>query len=261
MGGRRSAAAIAAAGDADEIRRAIGRSVAAARRRRGWTQAELGVRVGTSQSAVSRLERGIPPLEVDGLVMIGRALSLAVRIELGRDPHQGPADAGHLAIQELLVRLARAISGAALVELPLGSGDATRSVDVCVHRRALRELIVEEAWNSIRDVGAGLRSFDRKLALAAEAAAAFARPPSLVTGVWIVRATRANRDLLATYPALFAARFPGSSRGWVRALVAGAPAPREPGLVLCDLRATRLFEWRPGVRSIASTDDVAVRSA
>jgi hypothetical protein len=68
----------------------------------------------------------------------------------------------------------------------------------------------------------------------------------LVTGVWVIRATRANRELLATYPALFAARFPGSSRAWVRALVTGAPAPHEPGVVLCDLGATRLFEWRPG---------------
>lgn len=213
---------------------------------------QLARRTGTSQSAISRLERGVAPLEVADLVGVARALDLTPRFELGRDPLDGPADAGHLAIQELLVRLARATAGAALVELPLGVGDRARSVDVCVHRRALGELIIEEAWNRIGDVGSGLRSFDRKLALAAEAAAAFPMPPRTVTGVWVVRATRANRELLAAYPAVFAARFPGPSRAWVRALVAGTPAPAAPGLVMCDVAATRLFEWRPVLRPVGS---------
>ena len=248
MGGRRSAAAIETARRADEIRRAVGRDVAAARRRRGWTQEQVAARIGTSQSAISRLERGVAPLEVADLVRVAHALGVTPRVELGRDPLDGPADAGHLAIQELLVRLARATAGAALVELPLGIGDRARSVDVCVHRGVSGELIIEEAWNRIGDVGSGLRSFDRKLALATEAAVAFPIPPRTVTGVWVVRATRANRELLATYPALFAARFPGSSRAWVRALMTGTQAPAVPGLVMCDVAATRLFEWRPGVR-------------
>jgi HTH-type transcriptional regulator/antitoxin HipB len=246
MGGRRSDAEIEAAEEAAKIRRALGKSIAAARRRRGLTQTQLAGRLCTNQSKISRLERGERPLEVGDLVRVAGAVGLTPRIELSRDPLDRPADAGHLAIQELLVRLARETRGATLVELPLGTGDRTRSADVCVVRRALGELIIEEAWNRIGDVGAGLRSFDHKLALAREAAVALPAPPTIVTGVWVVRATRANREILATYPALFAARFHGSSRGWVRALVAGAPAPREPGLVLCDVNATRLFEWRRG---------------
>jgi transcriptional regulator with XRE-family HTH domain len=245
MGGRRSASAIAAAEDAGEIRRSIGEAVVAARRRRGWTQSKLARDAGLSQAAISRLERGIGPLNLETLARVARELGLPLRVELGRDALDRPADAGHLAIQELLVRLARATPGAALVELPLGPADRSLSVDVCLLRRALGELVVQEAWNRIGDVGSGLRSFDRKLSLAREAAGAFPQPPRVVTGVWVVRATRANRELLAAYPALFAARFPGSSRAWVRALVTGAPAPREPGIVLCDVRATRLFEWRP----------------
>ena len=245
MGGRRSRAEIEAGEEAEAVRRAIGRGIAAARRRRGLTQDALAGRVGASQSAISRLERGVAPLEIGDLVRVARALGIAPRVELGRDPRDGPADAGHLAIQELLVRLARATAGAALVELPLGPSDRSLSVDVCVLRRSRGELIVQEAWNRIGDVGAGLRSFDRKLAIAAEAAVAFPAPPSIVTGVWVVRATRANRALLDAYPALFATRFPGSSRLWVRALTTGSAAPREAGLVLCDVGATRLFEWRP----------------
>lgn len=245
MGGRRSEAEIEAAEQAERVRRAIGKTIAAARRRRGLTQMQLATRLGTNQSRISRLERGTPPLEVGDIIRVAGEVGLTPRIELSRDPLDRPADAGHLAMQEMLVRLARTSHGTTLVELPLGTGDRTRSVDVCVIRRALGELIIEEAWNRIGDVGAGLRSFDRKMALAAEAAVAMPGSPAIVTGVWVVRATRANREVLAAYPALFAARFRGSSRAWVRALVAGAPAPREPGLVLCDVDATRLFEWRP----------------
>jgi transcriptional regulator with XRE-family HTH domain len=194
MGGRRSQAEIEADEESEAVRRAIGRGIAAARRRRGWTQDVLAERIGASQSAISRLERGVPPLEIGELVRVARALGIAPRVELGRDPHDGPADAGHLAIQELLVRLARATAGAALVELPLGTSDRAFSVDVCVLRRRQGELILQEAWNRIGDVGAGLRSFDRKLSLAAEAAVAFPAPPSVVTGVWVVRVTRSNRE-------------------------------------------------------------------
>ena len=43
-------------------------------------------------------------------------------------------------------------------------------------------------------------------------------------------------------PEVFASRFPGSSR--VEALTRGDPPPAEPGLVWCDVSATRLFAWR-----------------
>jgi hypothetical protein len=46
------------------------------------------------------------------------------------------------------------------------------------------------------------------------------------------------------YPHVFGAAFPGSSLRWVRALVAGDPPPADPGLVWCDVSATRLFAWR-----------------
>ncbi len=62
--------------------------------------------------------------------------------------------------------------------------------------------------------------------------------------VWLVRATARNRALVARYPEVFAARFPGSSAGWVRALVAGAPTPTGTGLVWCDVASTRVFAWR-----------------
>jgi hypothetical protein len=63
-------------------------------------------------------------------------------------------------------------------------------------------------------------------------------------GVWVVRATARNRALVARYPEVFAARFPGSSARWVAALTTGALPPSQPGLVWSDVGATRLFAWR-----------------
>jgi hypothetical protein len=67
-----------------------------------------------------------------------------------------------------------------------------------------------------------------------------------VHGAWVVRATRRNRELVARYPSAFGAKFPGSSTGWVRAITSGAEPPPEPGLVWCDIAATRVFAWRRG---------------
>jgi hypothetical protein len=121
-------------------------------------------------------------------------------------------------------------------------------VDVFVRDDRRRCLVVEEAWNTIGDIGAGARSFKRKLTLAADLAIAVGgERPYSVHGVWVVRATRRNRALVARYPEVFARHFPGSSRAWVAALTGDGRPPTDPGLVWCDVAATRLFAWRrPG---------------
>ncbi|MGI8929148.1 MAG: hypothetical protein ACR2H0_06765 [Candidatus Limnocylindrales bacterium] len=74
--------------------------------------------------------------------------------------------------------------------------------------------------------------------------------PFQVGLVWVVRDTKANRALVARYKHIFSARFPGSSQGWVNALAKGGPMPVEPGLVWCDVKATRLFgRRRPRMRA------------
>lgn len=162
-----------------------------------------------------------------------------------RDQHEEPADAGHLAIQELLLRLGAAQGFDKSVELPTRSADPSRSIDVSLRNDRRRVLMVLEAWNLFGDIGAGKRSFHRKLAEAdALAVAAWGTQPYRVAGCWVVRATRRNRALIARYPQVFATAFPGSSRGWVAALTDGADPPLEPGLVWCDVACTRIYAWR-----------------
>ena len=205
------------------------------------------MRVGVVQSTVSRIERGLGgSLSVDVwqrvFVVLGRRLDIAA----ARDPLTETADAGHLAIQELVLRLGRRAGYGRTFEVPTRSADPSRSTDVGLRDDRRRILILVECWNTIGDLGAAARSTNRKTAEAERlAVAAGGERPFAVRAVWVVRATARNRALVARYPEIFAARFPGSSARWLAALTTGAgPPPPEPGLVWCDVRATRLFAWR-----------------
>ena len=195
----------------------------------------------------SRIERGIGPLDLDALQRIAIALDQPLQVTFGRDRLEAPSDAGHLAVQELVLRLGRTAGYAASFELPTRPAEPWRSADVGLRNDAARRLILVECWNTIGDVGAAARASERKRADAeALAAGRWGEEPATVGVVWVVRATARNRALVARYPEAFAARFPGSSHGWVRALVQGTAPPDQPGLCWCDVGATRLLAWRRG---------------
>ena len=146
-----------------------------------------------------------------------------------------------------MLRLGRTAGYARSFELPSRPSDPWHSTDVGLRDDRRRLLILVECWNTIGDIGAAARSTTRKLAEAEElAVAAGGERPFTVRGVWVVRATARNRALLARYPEVFAARFPGSSRRWVEALTTGAEPPKDPAIVWSDVATTRIFAWRRG---------------
>jgi transcriptional regulator with XRE-family HTH domain len=223
-----------------------GGKIRAARKRRRLRQADLGARAGLSQTMISKIELGKGgALSLVAWQRLAIVLDLPLRFELGRDRLEEPRDAGHLAIQELVLRLGRATGRRRTFELATKPSDPSRSVDVGLIDDAQRVLIRVECVNSWGDIGASIRSSDRKRAEAEALAIAIgAGTPFAVRECWVVRATRRNRELVARYPELFATRFPGSSRAWTAALVAGAQPPYDRGLVWCDIGASRIFEWR-----------------
>ncbi|MFI5226588.1 MAG: helix-turn-helix transcriptional regulator [Candidatus Limnocylindrales bacterium] len=216
------------------------------RTRRRATQAELGDRVGLARSTISAIERGFGGSHtMDTWQRIAVALDLPLRVDLGRDRLAETADAGHLAIQELVLRLGRSAGYASSFELPSRPADPARSTDVGLRDDRRRLMILVECWNTIGDIGAAARSTSRKLAEAEElSTVAGGERPLTVRGVWVVRASARNRALVARYPEVFAARFPGSSARWVAAVSRGAEPPEEPAIVWCDVAATRIFAWR-----------------
>jgi transcriptional regulator with XRE-family HTH domain len=223
-----------------------GGKVRSARKRRRWTQMQLGARVGLSQSAVSDLELGDgAALSLAAWQRVAIVLDLPLRLELGRDALEEPLDAGHLGIQELILRLGRQTGRRRRFELASKPDDPSRSTDVGLVDDRHHQLLQLECVNTFGNLGAAARSSDRKRAEAEALAISigYGRPYT-VHQCWVVRATRRNRRLLAQYPETFQARFTGSSSGWVAALTKGTPAPAEPGLVWCDVACTRVFAWR-----------------
>ena len=229
----------------------LGRAVLEARRRRRMSQASLAARVRVHQSSISRIELGrghSVPLEVwVGLgVALDRPLAISFSRPLG-EPRES-VDAGHLAMQERLLALARMTGRSGLVELPTRPADPRHSIDVWVRDSRHRVLLIQEAWNTFGDIGASMRSTNRKVAEAADLAATIGDgPPYRVATVWVVRPSATNRAPIGRYPEIFGSAFSGSSRGWATALRTGSAPPARPGMVWLDPANGRLTEWRrPG---------------
>lgn len=242
---RRSKLALDAVRANQDMQVRLGRNVLDARKRRRLTQKQLGAKVGLSQASISRVERGKGGgLTLDAWQRIALALDIQLQVTLQRDPQQEPTDAGHLGMQELVLREGRRNGYPRMVELKTRSTESRRSIDVALAADQRTTLLVVECWNTFGDVGASIRSSNRKRAEAEEYAAGRWGIAGRASLVWVVRATRANKALTAKYPELFAAAFPGSSRGWVAALTAGAEPPEEPGLVWASVDGQRIYEWR-----------------
>lgn len=244
---RRTKARIAGEAMAAEAARAAGAAVRASRKRRHLAQEVLARNVGVSRSRLADIETGDGAgLPLDTWFALGEALGRPFKAEFVRDRLEQPADAGHLDIQELVLGLGRHVGYDRIFELATRPADPTRSSDAALLDRRQRRLILNECWNTFGNIGESARSSDRKMAEAAQLAIAMAGdgPPYQLGLCWIVRDTARNRELIARYRHIFEARFPGSSTAWVRALTEGGPIPAQPGMVWCDLRATRLFAWR-----------------
>ncbi len=240
---RRTRIAIDAAAAANRVAAELGAEVRTARVRRRITQREVGRRIGLHGSRISQVERGGgASLALREWVALGIAVGRPFTARLQRDIDAEPIDAGHLRLQELVLRLGRAAGFSTRFELPATSGSYSSDVGLRDERR--RRLVLVECWNTIGDIGAGVRASDRKRALAEAHAAATGGEGYVVATCWVVRATPVNRALVARYPHIFLARFPGSSTRWTAALTQGESPPSEPGLVWADVAATRLFAWR-----------------
>ena len=244
---RRTSTAIAGDREAMSIAASLGREVQATRRRRRLRQAELAAAVGLAQARISDIERGDgsgSPLLV--WVRLGIVLGRPLAASFSRDLEPLlPSDAGHLAAQELLLRMIRATGRTGLIELPTRPDNPSLSVDACIRDDPHRALILNEIWNRTDDLGRAMRSTDRKAAEAAELAIGIGGDrPYRIASCWLLVDSAANRALAARYPEVLAARFPGSSVAWVRCLTAGADPPHQPGLVWIDVRRGRIVPMR-----------------
>jgi len=244
---KRPDAAISGANIARMTAIRAGAEVRLARKRRGLTLAALAQRVGVSRARLAEIEGGKgggAPLEV--WFAIAQALDRYLKFEFARDPQAELADAGHLAIQELVIRVAKAAGWEVQFEARSRAWESNQSIDVRLVDRQQRQIVIVECWNTFGDLGAAARSSNAKVRDEEQHAVAIAGdgPPFRVSLVWVVRDTKANRELIARYPSAFQARLPGSSLAWLKALTTRTDPPTQPGLVWSDLKSTRLFARR-----------------
>ncbi len=114
------------------------------------SQATLARLVGISAGRLSAIEAGEgggAPAEV--WFAIAQALGLYLRFEFGRDPQAELRDAGHLAMQELVLRIGRQAGWEGLAEALSRPYGSDRSIDVRLTSRAI---------DSSRSPSAGTRS-------------------------------------------------------------------------------------------------------
>jgi transcriptional regulator with XRE-family HTH domain len=217
------------------------------------TQSQLADRAGVSQAWVSLIERGqgqAASVETWSILAASVGVQFVGFLE-GIPGSERPRDMEHLRRQNALIEIAQRGGWTALPELAIDrSSTRSRSVDVGLVRPAGREAVVSEIWDWFDDVGAGFRGLDGKLATLRSEFAAEAETsdegPWTVRGLYIVRDTRRNHQVVGELASLFAARFRGSSTGWLAALTdPAAPIPDGDGFLWptadgASLRATRI---------------------
>jgi transcriptional regulator with XRE-family HTH domain len=233
---KRPPARAAGGREARAIAANLARDLFATRRRRRWTQDRLADAVGVAQTEISYLERGYGwRTSIETWVAIGIALDRPIAVGFSRDVVAPLNDAGHLAAQELVTRLARAAGWSVAFEVPIDREAPGLTSDLRLDRPG--RTVLAEIWNRVDDLGAAARSSDRKLA-----SVRLGDPVTVC--IWLLVDTAANRRIIRRYPELLRARFPGSSAAWVRALTTGAAPPNRPGIAWIELSSGRLREFR-----------------
>lgn len=144
-----------------------------------------------------------------------------------------------------MIRTARSGGWLPMPEAPVDPlAFRSRSVDVLLARSSRGEIAVVEVWDWFDDVGAAMRSLDGKVDAAGRGGAAAGRRAA---GLWVIRATRRNRALVAELNAVFSAKFPCAGSDWLRALrEPDRPMPAGNGFVWADVSGSRLFAARLG---------------
>ena len=250
---RRTPTQAAADRRAAEVAIYLGRALRDARRSSRMTQAAVATSASVARSLVSKMEsgRGANVALVEW-TRVARAAGSDLRAYLERaTATDQPRDAVHLRAEELIVRTAAKGGWRAQPEraIDLDPG-RSRAGDVVLAR--LAELALVEVVDWIADAGDEFRSWDRRLATVERRAIALAPPGTDATalrasGIWVLRATRTNRRLVAEHRALFQARFPGSASAWLRSLGDPAhPMPHAPALLWISVGGDRLYPARLG---------------
>lgn len=236
-------------GSDDDLGRRIGVVIKTTREETGWSQRELATRLGSSQSAVQRLEAGQSPY-LDTRLASAAFRLLGVRATfdsrtLGLAGRREQQDFVHAWCLACSSRRLRAHGWETRTEVEIGTGRYRGWIDLLAYRSIDRCLLCGEIKTEIHDIGRIQRTVGWYAREAPVAARRFGWHPRSTTMALVVlcsdendRAIRSNHGLLRT-------TFPGLARplaDWLA--VPGTPVP-EASLAMIDPRSRRAGWLRP----------------
>ena len=202
----------------------MARTLRTLRRRKRWSQRELGIRIGVSQATVSRWERTAleecTPVQIE---QWATAVGAHVAIDLRVDGERPLADREHAALQNWLVGMLRHSGWLAEPEVSFNHyGDRGR-IDVLAFHPATGCVLVNEIKTRFTDAQDLLGRMDVKARIAPKIAAERGWKPTATVGALVFREATTTRRRLVEHRQLLA-RY--SLRG--RSATAWLRRPRPP---------------------------------
>jgi DNA-binding XRE family transcriptional regulator len=148
-------------------RRTIARALRAVRRRKGWSQRQLGARIGISRSELSRWETSwLDRCSVEEVERWASALGAHLVLDLRVDGERPMSDARHAILQNWLATLLRAAGWTVEVEVSFNHyGDRGR-IDLLAFHATIEVVLVIEIKTMLADAQDVLGRLDVKVRVA-----------------------------------------------------------------------------------------------
>jgi transcriptional regulator with XRE-family HTH domain len=201
----------------------VGALARAIRHRLGWTQRQLGDRIGLSQQLISLFERGhLDDLTVRTARRIGAALEISLAFEPRWRGGEGARllDADHSALANAIVTLLRAAGWEVTVEYTFNHFGERGSIDIIGWHAASQCLLIVEVKSRLLDTQATLATLDRKVRVVPMLLARERGWTAKSVGVVLAMpGLTANRSAVTRHAATFASAFPDRApevRRWLR---------------------------------------------
>jgi transcriptional regulator with XRE-family HTH domain len=184
----------------------LGLSIRALRRRRDWTQADLGRRVGVSGSVVSRIERGsVGRITVRRLEAVLEALGARLHLKVlwqGEELDR-LLDRNHATMVDAVLRFVGSHGWIAIPEVTFAIWGERGSVDILAWHPATRTLLVIEIKTVVPDIQATAIGIDRKARIAPELARERGWVPRTMGRLLVLPADRTARRRVDAFAATF----------------------------------------------------------
>jgi transcriptional regulator with XRE-family HTH domain len=194
----------------------------AVRRRRGWSQSQLGKASGVSQPTISRLERGhVSTLSLAAIERVAGALELRLdlRVRWRGGELDRLLDRDHAALGGSVLRWLGAAGWDSRPEVSFAHYGERGVIDILAWHASTRSLLMIELKTAVIDMQDLIAGVDRKVRLAPHAAAPIGWRAQAVSGLVIIGDSRTNRRRAADHRELLHAAFPMDGRtvrAWLR---------------------------------------------